>query len=419
MMGRASGGLGRRTPNFAILGAEPAFTEPLHVGRPNIGDRERLMERVGGILDRRRLTNDGPLVQEFERAVADFLGVQHCVATCNGTAALQLAIRAGGLSGEAIVSPLTFIATANALQWEGVMPAFCDVERTTHNLDPARVEQAITPRTSAIVGVHLWGRPCAIEALTSLAERHGLALLFDAAHAFGCSHRGRMLGGFGLAEVLSFHATKFVNSFEGGAIVTNDDALASKVRIMRNHGFADYDTVTSIGMNAKMSEASAAMGLTSLEARDVFYAANRRNHDAYRTSLAGIAGVDLIDYDDAEVCNRNYVVIEVDESAALSRDELQRLLWAENVLARRYFFPGCHLAEPYRSLLPDAGLQLPEAERLARRLLALPTGTAVEPATIVVVAELIRRAMADGPRLRRRLENVVPAGADPSWDGAS
>ncbi|MBW3607098.1 MAG: aminotransferase class I/II-fold pyridoxal phosphate-dependent enzyme [Actinobacteria bacterium] len=405
--------------DFAIFGGVPAFAEPVHVGRPNIGDRERLMERIGGILDRRRLTNDGPLVQEFEGAVADFLGVQHCVATCNGTAALQLAICAAGLSGEAIVSPLTFIATANALQWQGVTPAFCDVARTTHNLDPARVEHAITPRTSAIVGVHLWGRPCAIEALTSVAERRGLALLFDAAHAFGCSHRGRMLGSFGLAEVLSFHATKFVNSFEGGAIVTNDDALASKARIMRNHGFADYDTVTSIGMNAKMSEASAAMGLTSLEARDVFYAANRRNHDAYRASLAGIAGISLIEYDDAEVCNRNYAVIEVDESAALSRDELQRLLWAENVLARRYFFPGCHLAEPYRSLFPDAGLRLPEAERLARRLLALPTGTAVEPATIAVVSELIRRAMADGPRLRRRLENVVPTDADPSSDGAS
>lgn len=409
----ASGALRGETANFAILGAMPAFAEPLHVGRPNIGDRTRLMERIGGILDRRRLTNDGPLVQELEHNVADFLGVRHCVATCNGTVALQIAIRAAGLSGDAILSSLTFVATANALHWQGLTPVFCDVERKTHNLDPARVEKAITRRTSAIVGVHLWGRPCAIEELTALAERHGLALLFDAAHAFGCSHRGRMVGNFGQAEVLSFHATKFVNSFEGGAIVTNDDAFAGQARRMRNHGFEGYDKVTCVGMNGKMNEAVAAMGLTSLEARDVFYAANRRNHDAYRAGLDGIAGIDLIDYDDSELCNRNYVVIDIGESAGLSRDELQRLLWAENVLARRYFFPGCHRAEPYRSLFPDAGLQLPESERLVRRLLALPTGTTVDPSMIAVVTELIRRALADAPRLRPRLQAIAPAGAHP------
>lgn len=415
------GGAGRRRDpaEFAIFGGRAAFAETLHVGSPNIGDRERLMERIGGILDRRRLTNDGPLVQEFERSVADFLGVQHCVATGNGTVALQIAIRAAGLSGEAIVSPLTFVATANALQWQGVTPVFCDVERRTHNLDPARVKELISPRTSAIVGVHLWGRPCAIEELTSLADRHGLALLFDAAHAFGCSHRGRMVGSFGEAEVLSFHATKFVNSFEGGAIVTDDDALAGKARIMRNHGFEGYDTVTCVGINGKMSEASAAMGLTSLEARDRFYATNRRNHEAYRAGLEGIAGVELIAYDESELCNRNYAVIDVDESAELSRDELQRILWAENVLARRYFFPGCHLAEPYRSRFPEAGLRLPEAERLIRRLLALPTGTSVDAATIAIVSALIRRAMADGPRLRRRLQALVPTDVDPPTAAAS
>ncbi len=212
-----------------------------------------------------------------------------------------------------------------------------------------------------------------------------------------------MIGGFGHAEVLSFHATKFVNSFEGGAIVTDDAAFAEQGRIMRNHGFEDYDQVSGVGTNGKLSEAGAAMGLTSLEARDRFYAANRRNYDAYRAGLEGIAGVELIDYDDSEVCNRNYVVIEVDESAALSRDELQRVLWAENVLARRYFFPGCHRTEPYRSLFPDAGRQLPETERLVRRLLVLPTGTSIDAAIAERVTELVRRAIAAGPRLSRRL----------------
>ncbi len=172
---------------------------------------------------------------------------------------------------------------------------------------------------------------------------------------------------------------------------------------MRNHGFEDFDRVIGVGTNGKMSEAGAAMGLTSLEARDRFYAANRRNYDAYRAGLDGIVGVDLIPYDQSEACNRNYVVIEVGESAGLSRDELQSVLWAENVLARRYFFPGCHRAEPYRSLYPDASRQLPEAERLASRLLALPTGTAIDAATAARVADLVRRAMAAGPWLSRRM----------------
>ncbi len=391
---------------FAILGGAPAFAEPMHVGRPNIGDRDRLMERIAGVIDGRWLTNDGPLVHEFEDAVAEALGVPHCIAMCNGTIALEIAIRAAGLSGEVIVSPFTFVATAHALQWQEITPVFCDVDPRTHNIDPARVEELITPRTTGILAVHLWGRPAPVEELTEIADRHGLRLLFDAAHAFGCSHRGRMIGGFGTAEVLSFHATKVVNSFEGGAILTADDEFAEVVRLMRNHGFADYDEVSHVGTNGKMSEVAAAMGLTSLESRDEFVEANRRNHEAYRAGLAGVDGVELIAYDESELCNWQYAVIEVDESAALSRDELQRVLWTENVLARRYFYPGCHRMEPYRTLFPAAGERLPQTERLAERVLALPTGTAMDPASIAIVADLIRRAMLAGPELTRELRAV-------------
>lgn len=394
---------------LAILGGAPAFKRPLHVGQPNMGDRDRLMERLGGILDRRWLTNNGPLVQEFEHIVAEFVGVRHCVAMSSGTVALEIAIRAAGLRGEAIVSPFTFVATPHALQWQQVTPVFCDVDPATHNLDPTRVEAMITERTTAIIGVHLWGRPCAVEALAALAERRNLTLLFDAAHAFGCSHRGQMIGAFGKAEVLSFHATKFVNTFEGGAIVTDDDDFAAKARLMRNFGFLDYDEVSCVGTNGKMTEMAAAMGLTSLEAIDDFYAANRRNYEAYRCGLDGIEGIRLLAFDESQCCNHHYVVIDVDESAALSRDELQRVLWAEKVLARRYFFPGCHRMEPYRTLYPDARLVLPETERLTRRVLVLPTGAALGPDAVAVVTDLIGRAIAAGPRLGRRLHAL---GAD-------
>jgi dTDP-4-amino-4,6-dideoxygalactose transaminase len=388
---------------LAILGGAPAFAEPVHVGRPNIGDRARLMERIEGVLDRRWLTNDGPLVREFERAIAAMLGVPHCIAMCNGTVALEIAIRAAGLSGEVIVSPFTFVATAHALRWQEITPVFCDVDPRTHNIDPARVEELITPRTTGILGVHVWGRPAPVDELTRIAADHGLGLLFDAAHALGCSTGGRMIGGFGTAEVLSFHATKVVNSFEGGAIVTADEDFADVARLMRNHGFADYDEVGHVGTNGKMSEIAAAMGLTSLESREEFVAANRRNYETYRAALAEVDGVELIAYDGGESCNWQYVVVEVDGSAGLSRDELQAVLWAEKVLARRYFFPGCHRMEPYRTLFPDAAERLPETERLVQRVLVLPTGTSMSTDAVKTVAGLVGRAMRDAPRLRAAL----------------
>jgi dTDP-4-amino-4,6-dideoxygalactose transaminase len=388
---------------FALLGGDPAFPEPLHVGRPNVGDRERLLERIGAVIDSRWLTNDGPLVREFEQAVAAVLDVPHCIAMCNGTVALEIAIRAAGLGGEVIVPPFTFVATAHALQWQQIKPVFCDIDPLTHNIDPERVEELISPETTGIVAVHLWGRPAPVDALTEIAERHGLRLLFDAAHAFGCSHDGRMIGGFGTAEVLSFHATKVVNSFEGGAIVTADDRLAEVARLMRNHGFAGYDLVTHVGTNGKLSEVGAAMGLTSVESSAEFVAVNRRNHEAYRDGLVGLDGVELLAFDTGERCNWQYAVIEVGDDAALSRDELQQVLWAENVHARRYFYPGCHRMEPYRSLFPEVAERLPQTDRVARRVLALPTGTSVTPEAVATVTALIRRALADAARLRPAL----------------
>jgi dTDP-4-amino-4,6-dideoxygalactose transaminase len=392
--------------DFAVLGGAPAFAEPLHVGRPNVGDRARLLERITGVLDSRWLTNGGPLVQEFEQAVAESLDVPHCVAMCNGTVALEIAIRAAGLQGEVIVPPFTFVATAHALQWQQITPVFCDIDPSTHNIDAQRVEELITARTTGILAVHLWGRPAPVEALSEIAQRHGLRLLFDAAHAFGCSHGGRMIGGFGTAEVLSFHATKFLNSFEGGAIVTADADFAQVARLMRNHGFEDYDQVTHVGTNGKLSEVAAAMGLTSLESSADFIETNRRNHEAYRTGLAAVEGVELLAYDGRERCNWQYAVIVVEDHAPLSRDELQRVLWAENVRARRYFYPGCHRMEPYRSLFPEAAARLPQTERVAQRVLALPTGTSVGPEAIATVTALIRRAMLDAPRVRSELDRA-------------
>jgi dTDP-4-amino-4,6-dideoxygalactose transaminase len=395
-----------RVDDLAICGGTPAFAAPLHVGRPNIGNRAQLMERIEHLLDTRWLTNNGPYVQEFEQRIAARLGVRHCVAMCNATVALEIAIRALGLSGEVIVPSFTFIATAHALQWQEITPVFCDIDPVTHTLDPVQVESLITPRTTGIIGVHLWGQPCAIESLSDICTRHNLKLLFDAAHAFNCSHQGRMIGNFGDAEVFSFHATKFFNTFEGGAVTTNDNELAVQLRLMKNFGFAGYDEVVYLGTNGKMSEVSAAMGLTSLESIDEFVNVNRRNYRLYRQQLTDLPGVRLYTFDENEKNNFQYIVLEIDEAITrISRDDLVEVLWAEQVRARRYFYPGCHRMEPYRTLYPSAGELLPATEALTERTMLLPNGTAIGAEEIALICRVIRTAISNGKELSKRLSD--------------
>ena len=389
---------------LAVLGAPARFPEPLHVGRPNIPDMARVLARFQGVLERRWLTNDGPEVREFERRICEFIGVKHCVAMCNATVALEIAIRALGLRGEVIVPSFTFIATAHALRWQEITPVFADIAPQGHNIDPARIERQITPRTTGIIATHIWGRACAIEALQDIADRHGLTLLFDAAHAFGCTYRGRKIGSFGQAEVFSFHATKFLNSAEGGAVVTNDDELATRLRFMRNFGFAGYDRVAYLGTNGKMNELSAALGLCSLDYRETIVEVNRRNLESYRRCFAEIPGVEIEAYASEEQHNYQYVVTEISpEAGGLTRDELMTVLHRENVLARRYFWPGCHRQEPYRTANPDAGQFLPETERVSGRVLLFPTGTSITHQEIETIAEIVRTAVEHAPEVRSAL----------------
>ena len=348
------------------------------------------MARVEAMLDSRWLTNNGPLVLELEARLADYLGVRHVVAMCNGTIALEVAVRALGLKGEVILPSYTFISTAHILQWQEITPVFADIDPVTHNIDPRSVERMITSRTSGIIGVNLWGRAAPIEELAEIARLRHLSLMFDSAHAFGATYRGRSLGAFGRAEVFSFHATKFFNCFEGGAVTTNEDELATTIRYMRNFGFMTYDKAVHIGTNGKMPEICAAMGLTNLDSLEVVVEANRANLAAYETALAGIDGVSVLPYDPREKSNFQYVVVEVDPSFAATRDEVVMALHAEGILARKYFWPGCHNMQPYRDLYPDAGLLLPNTKAVAERVIVLPTGTTLPPDAIEVIASVFR-----------------------------
>ena len=392
--------------DLAFYGGPPAFQEKLHVGRPNIGDRKTLMNRINDLLDRRWLTNNGPFVHEFEDRIAQLTQTKHCIVMCNATIALEIAIRAFELRGEVIMPSFTFVATAHALQWQEITPVFCDIDPLTHTIDPQRVEELITPRTTGIIGVHLWGRACKVEALSEIARRRHLRLLYDAAHAFACSYRGTMIGNFGDAEVFSFHATKFFNSFEGGAVLTNNDELAKKIRLMKNFGFVDYDEVSYIGTNGKMSEISAAMGLTGLESLNEFIATNYQNYRLYRNELEDIPGIKMVTYNETEKCNYQYIVLEIEETlTGIGRDEIIQILRAENVLARRYFHPGCHKLEPYCSYFPHAGLLLPQTEKLAARVISLPTGTAVSRQDITDICQIVRFVVDHGHEIT---QNKVP-----------
>lgn len=395
---------------LALLGNPPAFSAPKHVGAPNQGDRQLFLQLINETLDRNWLTNNGPLLQQFEKQIAEHCGVKHCIAMANGTFALQAAIRACKLTGEVIVPSFTFVATAHALTWQEIRPVFCDVDPVTHTLNPAEVERLITPETTGIIGVHLWGHPCDTIGLQEIADRHGLTLMYDAAHAFGCGSAEGLIGKFGRCEVFSFHATKFLQSGEGGAIVTNDDELAEQIRYMRNFGFRRSDDVGSVGINGKMNELSAAMGLTSLASMKEFVATNRRNMQAYRNELETIPGVNLYQTPVDQPSNFQYVVALIDAASPLSRDELVCALHAENVMARRYFYPGVHRLDAY---IDQQHATMPVTDSLSDQVLILPTGTQTSVDDIQKIGRLLRGAMAAADDVRHaiREHGLAPDGA--------
>lgn len=392
----------RRVADLALFGGAPAFAQPLHVGQLNPPPLEAVETAFRAIFERRWYANHGPLVRQFEPAFADFLGVRHAVAVTNGTVALMILARALEVSGEVIVPAFTFPATAQALVWAGLEPVFCDVDPATHNLSTEQVRRRLTPRTTAILGVHLWGRACDPEGLAALARERGLRLAFDACHAIACTHGGRPIGGLGDAEVFSFHATKIINGAEGGCITTNDDALAARLRTIRSFHPGQVFAEVALRINGKMSEAQAALALLGLAEVPHHVAANRARHEAYQRVLAGLPGLRLLDYPAEEDNNFQYVVVDVEaEACGLSRDELFGLLKAENVICRRYFHPGAHQMPPFRGDPAHQKTELPVTDELCQRLLILPSGAAVSGEDITRVGSLLREIIDLVPELRR------------------
>ncbi len=386
--------------NKTPMTASSSNENPLYVGQLNVPPKDKVLEAFNGIFDRQFYTNHGPLVAEFERALSEYLGVRHVICMTNGTVALMVALKAIGARGDAVVPAFTFPATVQALSYAGLTPVFCDVDPQTHNATPETVRRALTPRTQVILPVHLWGRACDIDGLQDVANETGTSLVFDAAHALGCTYKGRTIGEFGKFEAFSFHATKILNCTEGGCVTTNDDAVADAIRTVRNFHEQQTFVDVSLRVNAKMSEAQAAMGLISLAELSDRISQNKERYHLYRERLSAVSGLHFIDHAGSEASNYQYVVLQVDaEGFGLDRDILVRYLAENGILARRYFYPGMHHAHPYE----DRTWRLPITDRLCESIMQVPSGAMISEADIDRVCNAIRCAQRDAPTIRVRL----------------
>lgn len=346
--------------------------DPIYVTRPHLPPLDEFMPYLEKIWDNRILTNGGPFHQQLERALCDYLGVEHLALFSNGTLGLVTALQALRITGEVITTPYSFVATAHSLLWNGIKPVFVDVDPRTLNLDPARIEAAITPQTTAIMPVHCYGHPCDVEAIQKIADNYNLRVIYDAAHAFGVRDAGGSVLRHGDLAVLSFHATKVFNTFEGGAIVCPDARTKQRIDHLKNFGFVDEVTVVAPGINGKMSEINAAFGMLQLRHVDGAIA-RRRDIDAlYRERLAGVAGIRCLDDAGERVANYSYFPVLVGHDYPLERDALYRKLKDAGIHARRYFYPLITEFPMYRGLPSAQRDNLPVAMAAARAVLCLP-----------------------------------------------
>ncbi|MDR2726562.1 MAG: aminotransferase class I/II-fold pyridoxal phosphate-dependent enzyme [Deltaproteobacteria bacterium] len=397
----------KQADDFAILGGPRLYAALLPVGQINIPEWEHFETLASGIFDRRCYSDHGILAQDFENKLCRLLDVPHAVTVTNATIGLCLALKALGLEpGDTVVVPaFTFAATVQALTWAGLEPAFCDVDPHTHNITAQTVAPVLdTPGVKAILGVHLWGNPCDLAGLEALARDREVPLLFDAAHAIGCTYGGRNAAAFGACSVFSFHATKILSATEGGCIATHDDRIAERIRAMRGDYGRHENVPIPVTASARFSEMQAAFGLLSLEDFPKNCADNERRMRLYGEGLRDVPGMRFLSPAPGERHNYQYVVLEIEEQAfGLSRDELVRVLEAENIQVRRYFVPGMHRCVPYKTQFPHYVDALPVTDALCHRVMQTPSGQCVTDEDIAAICGLIRFIQIHASGMKKRL----------------
>ena len=343
--------------------------EPIYVTQPVLPELEEFIPYLEQIWNNKILTNCGPLHQQLEKELCEYLGVDYISLFNNGTIALVTALQALGLEqGEVITTPYTFVATAHSIVWNKLTPVFVDIDPQTSNIDPIKVEIAITDKTVAILPVHCYGIPCDVEALHKIATTHNLKLVYDAAHAFGIKHQGQSLLNYGDLSVMSFHATKVFNTFEGGAIVCHSAEMKQRIDCLKNFGIVNESTIDDISLNGKLSEVHAALGLLQLKSIDSTLLARKKIDEMYRNGLADISGIHCIKRPSLEKDNYSYFPMVISKPYPLSRDELFEKMKRHNIFARKYFYPIMTDLSIYQQYQSD----IPEAKCLSEQVLCLP-----------------------------------------------
>ena len=364
--------------------------KPIYVTQPSLPDLDEFVKKLKEIWGSKWITNNGKFHQEFEKKLAEFLGVKYIALLANGTLALMTALQALRITGEVITTPYSFVATTHALWWNGIKPVFVDIEQDTCNINPEKIEAAITPKTTAIVPVHVYGNPANVSRIQEIADTYGLKVIYDAAHAFGVEMEGGSILNYGDLSVLSFHATKSFNTIEGGAIVCHDEITKKRIDFLKNFGFANETTVVAPGINAKMNELQAAYGLIQL---DTFYQQTMKRKkidEEYRRLLAGVKGVRMMNARKIIRQNYSYFPIFIDDEYPVSRDELYFKLRDNKIFARRYFYPLISDFPTYRGLSSAQAENLPVANRVSNEIICLPIYAELAISSVKEISSIIK-----------------------------
>lgn len=366
------------------------MNKPIYVTQPSLPDLEEFIPYLEKIWDNKILTNNGPFHKQLEKELADFLGVPYISLFANGTLALVTTLQVLRITGEVITTPYSFVATTHSLWWNNIKPVFVDIEPVFGNLDPDKIEAAITPKTTAILPVHVYGNPCEVERIKEIADTYGLKVIYDAAHCFGVKHQGQGICNFGDLSILSFHATKVFNTFEGGAIISHDSATKQRIDYLKNFGFAGETTIMAPGINSKMNEVQAAMGLLQLKSFNESIEKRKQVANRYREILKGVNGISMLPEPQETVSNYAYFPIFVDEKEyGMSRDALYEKLKQNNIFGRRYFYPLISEFSMYRGLESSAPENLPVAHKMANEVISLPIYPELDKIKIIEIAKLI------------------------------
>lgn len=364
----------------------------IFVTQPFLPPLKEFVPYLEKIWDNKWLTNSGPFHQELESALTEYLKVKNLALFTNGTIALVTALQALRITGEVITTPYSFVATAHSLMWNGIKPVFVDIDPFTCNLDTEKIEQAITPRTSAILPVHCYGNPCKVERIQEISDVYGLKVIYDAAHAFGISYKGESLLNYGDLSILSFHATKVFNTFEGGAIICPDAKTKQRIDYLKNFGFADEVTVVAPGINGKMNEIQAAFGLLHLKYADEAIEKRMNIDRIYREEFRDIKGVSLFPQSKEASINGSYFPLIIEPEYPLSRDQLYENMKNNGIFSRRYFYPLISSFPMYRGLPSASPVNLPVATRIAEKVLCLPIHPNLSEEDVFRVVSVIKRA---------------------------